>query len=95
MSMDEFKDEIAKLVAKKIEDDVKKVVQIVQNDYESDVFGFGRIVHIQNKKEWKEKITGNWEKIYPSVPVHISVKANINSSTLNQIPNTDFKSRGE
>ncbi|MDP4163998.1 MAG: Ger(x)C family spore germination protein [Bacillota bacterium] len=44
--------------------------------YNSDIFGFGEVVHRDHPKEWK-KLKKNWKKIFPELEVEITGKVNI------------------
>lgn len=51
-----------------IEDCIKQVQK-----YGSDVFGFGRALHIKNPDEWK-KVKDNWNEIFSDMEINVEVK---------------------
>jgi len=42
----------------------------------TDIFGFGEIIHRQHPAEWR-RIAGYWDEIFPLLPVQVQVKATI------------------
>lgn len=86
-SINEVKDSVAVLVSKKIEDEIKNSLEVIQKKYMVDVLGFAVIVHTQNNKEWEGGLKDKWQEIFPQIPVNVSVEINITTSTLNQEPN--------
>ncbi|QCR31058.1 Ger(x)C family spore germination protein [Lysinibacillus sp. SGAir0095] len=75
MSKDVFS-EIEEKVNNAIEDTIKKALNKSQNEYESDIFGFGDQIHKNNPKLWKE-IKKNWTEMYPDIQVDVNVDVNI------------------
>ena len=55
---------------------MKKIVDKTQNEFRSDIFGFGRYIagHFATIKEWEEY---NWLEHYPEAKVNIKVEVNI------------------
>lgn len=51
--------ELQKLLRKR----VYETIVTVQKKYESDIFGFGELIHKKNKKEWR-KIEKHWDKTF-------------------------------
>lgn len=84
--INELKGNVAKLISKKIEDTIKNSLEIVQKKYMVDVLGLAAIVHTQNDRVWHKELSDKWEKIFPEIPIKVSVDIKINSSTLNQEP---------
>jgi spore germination protein KC len=85
-SIDEVKRHVEKLIDKKIKNEVKDSLKVVQKKYKVDCLGFSDIVHTQNASEWRSGLKDNWQKLFPNVPISISVEIDINSSTLNEEP---------
>ena len=51
--------ELEKITKKKLEETVNLAIETAQNQYKSDIFGFGEAIHRSNPKEWK-KIKEQW-----------------------------------
>lgn len=64
-----------------LRDNIKRVIKKVQNDYGSDIFGFGSIVKGDKPNVWKD-IEGDWEKIYKDLEVNVNVDIDITNSAL-------------
>jgi spore germination protein KC len=86
LTIEEFKAFVEKEAEKEIEREIRLGLDKVQKEYKSDVLGFGRAVHIANKKEWYSRIGGKWDEIYPQVPVNITVSMELDSASLYQEP---------
>jgi len=50
-----------------------------QNEYRTDVFGFGEKIHNKYPKYWKT-VEGNWEEVFSKLPVQVTVQAHIKTS---------------
>lgn len=85
-SMGEVKEHVADLIDKKIEDEIKHSLEIIQKKYMVDVLGFATIVHVQNDREWHNGLKDKWKEFFPQIPVTVSVDIKIKSSSLNQEP---------
>lgn len=62
-----------------IRDHILKTVKFVQQDYKSDVFGFGKAVEISNPKLWNN-LKNEWDKEFSKVPVEVQVTVNIENT---------------
>lgn len=62
-----------------LEAQIKNLVKKVQKDYDSDIFGFGKTVKINNPDLWK-KIEPEWEQIFRRVDVEVHSTINIKNS---------------
>lgn len=64
----------------KLEQDIKSkmesTVETAQNDFNSDIFGFGELLHRSNPREWRE-MKGNWNEEFKNVIVKYDVHASI------------------
>ncbi len=68
---------VGHLLADAVRGEVEAALVKAQQEYRSDVFGFGEAVHRKYPGVWKE-IKDNWgEEIYPFLPVYIDVKGEI------------------
>lgn len=62
---------------KKIKRDMETVVEKVQKDFKSDIFGFGEVIRRADPKTWKE-LKNNWDTTeFVDLPVNIQVTAKI------------------
>lgn len=84
--IDDFKAKVEKLTSEEITREIRLGVDKVQKDYKSDILGFGRVVHIEHKKEWYGGLKEKWNDIFPQVPVNINVETKIKSSVLFEEP---------
>lgn len=73
---------------KHVKKNIEQVLNILQENYQADVLGFGEAIHRANPKEWK-KIKNEWEKIYPEVEVN--VKVHVNTQGLGTMQNSKLK----
>ncbi|MGJ9383511.1 Ger(x)C family spore germination protein [Salipaludibacillus sp. CF4.18] len=70
---------------KEIEKEIKKAIGKAQQDFQSDIFGFGEALNKEYPKVWnKEK--DNWAETFAEVPYTVNVHLNIRSSGLIQGP---------
>jgi spore germination protein KC len=91
--MDEFKSALEGLAEQQIATEVRSSVSKVQKEFRSDVLKFGSTVHVQHKKEWNQDLKYRWAETFPEVEVEVVVNVSIDSSTLNQIPQRNYKER--
>ncbi|WP_162297936.1 Ger(x)C family spore germination protein [Halalkalibacillus sediminis] len=65
---------------KEVEQEIKKnmeeSIKIAQNDFESDIFGFGSLIHRKNPKYWKT-VENDWDAQFKELDVDIQVKAKL------------------
>lgn len=64
------------LLAGAIREEAEAALNKAQQEYGSDIFGFGQAVHRNHPGYWK-KIKNQWLDIFPDVPVSIQVQAKI------------------
>lgn len=62
---------------KVIENEVRACLEIAQKKYKIDLFGFGEAIHQNYPEDWK-LIKDKWDEIYPTIPVELKIKTNIN-----------------
>lgn len=87
VSKKENVDKLSEIAENEIKDLCKESLKKIQEKYESDVFGFGEVVHRTYPKEWK-KLKDNWNKEFETLPVDVNVKVKINR--LGQISKSYF-----
>ena len=61
---------------KNIKNKVETVIKKVQEDYQSDIFGFGEVIHRAEPKAWKQLET-NWDQEFTTLEVSVKVDAKI------------------
>lgn len=66
---------LEKKLNKQLKKDVKKTIKIIQEEYKSDIFGFGNMIYKNYPKKWK-KIKNNWNDKYFK-KLKIKVRTNI------------------
>ena len=59
-----------------ISSEVKLAIDDAQNVLRADVFDFGDLLYKTHPKEWS-KLKENWTKIFPNVPIEVTVDSNI------------------
>jgi spore germination protein KC len=72
---------LIKVAEKSLEDNIKRVIKKVQNEYGSDIFGFGRIVQDERPGVWR-KMEKDWEEIYKDLDVKVKAEIKIKNSSL-------------
>lgn len=75
------------IAQKKVKSICEKAVYKAQNEFKSDIFGFGEVVHRKSPKLW-ESIKNDWNTEFTSVPVNITV--NVKTYQLGQITKPYF-----
>ena len=68
--------EMEKEINKVLKNDITDAIAKAQNEYRSDIFGFGEEVRRADRQYWK-KHKYEWNDIFSEVPVHVEVKSNI------------------
>lgn len=71
---------------KVVKNDIQETIKVVQQKYQSDIFGFGAAIYKSNPQQWK-KVKDNWDEIFAELPVSVEVKVQIShfGSVLNPI----------
>ncbi|MEK3953561.1 Ger(x)C family spore germination protein [Psychrobacillus sp. FSL K6-1464] len=71
---------------KVVKNDIQETIKVVQQKYQSDIFGFGAAIYKSNPQQWK-KVKANWDEIFAELPVSVEVKVQIShfGSVLNPI----------
>lgn len=59
-----------------MEVNIESAVKKVQQEYGTDIFGFGIAFHHKYPKQW-EKIKENWDEIFKNAEFQIEVKTSI------------------
>lgn len=71
--------------AQKVKENIEASISKVQNDFKSDIFGFGQIVHAKYPYEWK-KLKNNWDEEFSKAAIEVSVNCKINRTGLVDLP---------
>jgi len=67
---------LEKVLEETIKEEIEKVLKKTQEEYSSDIFGFGMHVHKYHPRYWK-KAEDVWDKIFSRLPADIQVDAKI------------------
>ena len=70
---------IEKAASDIIETNMKQLIEKVQNEYGSDIFGFGNAIYKDNPKYWY-KIKPQWDHLFQSLNVVITAKVKIQNT---------------
>lgn len=72
--------EVHDRLEREYEDELKKAmhsaVSLSQQEFKSDIFGFGRKVHIDYPYTWK-KLKEQWDTMYSTIPVEVNIDVRI------------------
>lgn len=73
--------ELEKAVEKKLEKEIETTVDKVQTEYKTDVLELGKVFHNEYPGYWKQ-IADDWEEIFPTVDIKVSVNVEVKDSVL-------------
>lgn len=73
--------ELEKYAEEHIEKNIVRLVNKVQYNYNSDIFGFGDTIKKENPELWKE-VGDDWDKQFKNLEIDTNVKVNIKKSAL-------------
>lgn len=68
-------EDLQKNVEMEIRDRVQMVLNKAQDDFRSDIFGFGQVVYRKYPKQWNTRYKKNWEQEFAQLDVSIDSKA--------------------
>lgn len=69
-------DKMEKMAEKKIDKNIRKIIEKAQKELKIDIFSFGNLVYKNDPKVWK-KIKKDWKNIFLEVEVDVDVKVHI------------------
>lgn len=69
-------EQIEKNVEKEIKDIMQSAITRAKEEFETDVFGFGEVIHRSNPKYWK-KNKGEWDQIFTKMDVEINTDVKV------------------
>jgi hypothetical protein len=68
--------EISGIIENKIEDEIKKTAQLLQNEYKTDAYGFLETARKYNYELYK-KVADNWDEVFKEIKIVPVVSADI------------------
>ncbi|KGR80064.1 Ger(x)C family spore germination protein [Ureibacillus manganicus] len=68
--------ELEKIYEKELKENINNTIVTLQEQYKSDVFGFGEAIHRSNPKEWN-KIKDNWDEEFSKLKFNVKVDLKI------------------
>jgi spore germination protein KC len=77
--------ELEQIANKKVMNLFETTIKKVQNEYKSDIFGFGEVIHRSNPQAWK-KLRDDWDQTFANLPVKI--KADIKIRQVGKVTNS-------
>lgn len=66
---------------KKLEQGISDVIKKVQDDFQSDIFGFGKLIHKTNPVLWAQ-LEENWDEEFKNISVEVTSKVLIKNTAL-------------
>jgi spore germination protein KC len=69
-------EELNKKYKNEIKEKIEAAIKTVQEEYQSDIFGFGEVMHRAEPKAWKV-LQKNWDQEFAKLEVTVNVKAEI------------------
>ena len=70
-------DQIEKLLADSVREDIEAALQRGQRELRTDIFGFGFALYQKYPRAWKEEYLAQWADMFPTVPVTVRINAKI------------------
>ena len=64
------------ILGEEVKKEIRMALDLAQNDYSSDIFGFGTQVHKYHPQYWK-KVKNDWNEVFSRLPVEIKVDAKV------------------
>lgn len=77
--MDESIPDIEQRAAERLQEDILALIHKVQQQYDTDIFGFGESLYENHPKLWAE-VKGRWPEVFADIEVSVSSKVTIQSS---------------
>lgn len=73
------REKISGFAASRIQELCMMAVSKAQNEYHTDVFGFGEKIHDKYPEYWKT-VEGNWEEVFTGLPVQVTAEAHLKTT---------------
>lgn len=67
---------LEEILGEEVKKEIRMALDLAQNDYSSDIFGFGTQVHKYHPQYWK-KVKDDWNEVFSRLPVEIKVDAKV------------------
>ena len=80
-SDDQTIDKLEKAGAEQLKKRMEAVIKKVQDQYNSDIFGFGKLIYKKNPKLW-ETLSPGWDTLFPNLEVEITPEIRIINTVL-------------
>lgn len=77
---------IERSAEKVIEEEVRRALDKLQQDYRSDILGFGMLLHRKYPKLWKEIGDENWDEVFASAEINVIAEVKITRTGKVQSP---------
>lgn len=75
------REELVKLSESILKERVEKTIKKIQQEYGTDIFGFGKNIYENHYKEW-QKIKDNWDEHFKNLEVNVKAKIIIKNSAM-------------
>jgi len=69
-------EQIEKLTEDQIKNEIASSIETAQTDFESDIFGFGEVIHRHDPASW-ESLKDNWDEVFSTMEFNINVQFKI------------------
>lgn len=70
--------------SEQLKSEIEKLIKKVQDEYDSDIFGFGNLIYKKDSKLWN-KISDQWEQLFPQLEIEVDSKVEIKNTALKKI----------
>ncbi|MCG8481843.1 MAG: Ger(x)C family spore germination protein, partial [Clostridia bacterium] len=64
-------------LSEQIKKDIEQVINKVQLEYQSDIFGFGHKFFQQHTRQWNEEYKDQWDEIFPDVKTQVNANVKV------------------
>ncbi|WP_164472845.1 Ger(x)C family spore germination protein [Cohnella candidum] len=65
------------LMKEDIEERIQEASRKVQQEYKSDIFGFGQSLYRQDPKKWKREFRSRWPDMFPKTVISVEIHVNV------------------
>ena len=77
-------EQIEELAGKQLASRMKQMIKKVQNEYNSDIFGFGNLIYKKDPKLWAQ-LAPQWDTLFPELEVEIIPNIRIHNTALRKL----------
>lgn len=71
--------EVEDSINKKMKEEITASIKKAQTEFQSDIFGFGKAVHIQHPQKWEE-IKESWDDYFAKASINVTVESSADRS---------------